>query len=540
MLRYTYITLCISLLVLSWCATGTPESPRNEQARSQEVLENTSNTGTSISRILANPDTPNFTEIDIDGAHKYDKNKALSFLWGTFLDIDGDKNMEFLITGGADQNDKIFRYTSWKILDITWGTGIDNSLPSYGAYSIDFDNNGSDDLFIARQDWVYYYENKNGAFTEQKLEISLPLNAVPLDIDLADIDSDGDLDMYVSTFINQDLFRAAVFNDSSHVQRNLLLRNDGDLNFIDITVESGLDFSVNTFTANFADLDNDNDVDLVISPNTDTVKIFKNEAGVFSSVYTWKNYGFWMGLAIADADRDGDQDIFWSNVGTSISERLLWWDSTDAQDVKSRYLFLENTGDMNFIEKKDSALDDLGFGWWIVSTDINLDSKPDYLIMQNYVKWAPHKLSKLPGELLEYTDSGFNAKISDYNIQNKNYGISALVGDINGDSFDDIIYLNLDNDPKVYLRNTDPKNNFLKVNIPNTSRYLFAKMTLKAWEETLATRQFLPKQWLMTKQASSIVFGLNTHTLIPTELHITYIDGSIEILELRNSNVVQL
>lgn len=121
--------------------------------------------------------------------------------------------------------------------------------------------------------------------SEQKLNITLPQNAVPLDIDLADIDSDGDLDMYVSTFIKPSLFRAAVFNDPTHVQKNLLLRNDGNLSFSDITSESGLEVVANTFTSNFADLDGDNDPDIVISPNTDSVKIFKNDGGKFSKVY---------------------------------------------------------------------------------------------------------------------------------------------------------------------------------------------------------------------------------------------------------------
>jgi len=550
MLRYIYGPLILSILILSWCGSDistdsaveeiSTVSPIEEEViiSSEELTDNSSEL--SSSRALWNPKTPSFSEVSIDWEHSYDSGNALSFLWGTFFDLEGDGKNEFIITGGAAQNDAVFRYTNGTLQDISSQTGINNFAASYAAYSIDFDKSGSDDLFIARQDGIYFYENTAGKLNETKLAISFPQNAVPLDIDFADIDSDWDLDMYVSTFITPSLFRAAVFNDPSHVQTNLMLRNDGDLNFVDITSESWVNVIANTFSSSFADLDSDGDLDLVVSPNTDSVKIFENDAGIFSLAYEWEIYGFWMGLGIADYDNDGDEDIFFSSIGTSIPERLVQWDSNASQDVKARYLFLENTGDMSFKEKKEESFDDLGFGWWIVPTDINLDARSDYLIMQNYIKWAPHKLSKLPGELLENTSSSFTPKIWDYDIENKNYGISALLWDINGDNFDDIIYLNLDNNPKIYLRNADRENNFLKVIIPNTPKYLHVTMTLKAWEDILAEKQYLPKQGLLTKQDNSLIFGLNRETLIPTELVIQFHDGSEESILLENNTLIDL
>jgi hypothetical protein len=48
---------------------------------------------------LASPDSPSFSEIDIDFDHEYDKNTALSFLGGTFFDLESDGQKEFIITG---------------------------------------------------------------------------------------------------------------------------------------------------------------------------------------------------------------------------------------------------------------------------------------------------------------------------------------------------------------------------------------------------------------------------------------------------------
>jgi hypothetical protein len=535
--KYTFLLLSLSMILFISCnksLTVQELAPETPASQSEKI-----NVWTTT-RALANPDTPSFSEIDIDFNHEYDKNAALSFLGGTFFDLESDGQKEFIITGWADQNDWVFTYKNWKIIDLTEEAGINNSLPSYGAYAIDFDENGYDDLFIARQDGIYYYENTAWKFKEKKLDITFPKNAVPLDIDFADIDSDNDLDIYVSTFITPSLFKAAVFNDPNHVQKNLLLQNNGDLNFTDITVSSQLNVTANTFTSSFVDLDSDGDADIVISPNTDSAKIFENIEGKFTLAYESDIYGFWMGLAISDVDNDGDSDIFFSNVGGSIPEKFLQWDSNRNQDVKSQYLFLENTGDMSFTEKKDPSFDELGFGWWIVASDINLDGKSDFLVMQNYIKWPTHKLSKLPGELLIQTDIGFDEKIKDYKIQNKAYGISALVWDINGDNFDDIIYLNLASSAKAYIRNTDNKNNFLKINIPNTAAYLLASFEILSAETSLAKKIYLPKQWLMSKQDSSITFGLNNHASIPDRLIITYINGISEEIKLSGESVIGL
>ena len=291
--RYIFSLLSLSMILVTSCSKPVEVQQPHSPTLSSETQETSIDSPWATTRALASPDSPSFSEIDIDFDHEYDKNTALSFLGGTFFDLESDGKTEFIITGWADQNDAVFTYKDWEIIDITKESGINNSLPSYGAYSIDFDENGYDDLFIARQDGIYYHENTDWKFSEKKLDITLPNNAVPLDIDFADIDWDNDLDMYISTFITPWLFRAAVFNDPNHVQKNLLLQNNWGLSFTDITVSSGLDVRANTFTSSFVDLDEDGDADMVISPNTDSVKIFENTQGNFTLAYESDIYGFW-------------------------------------------------------------------------------------------------------------------------------------------------------------------------------------------------------------------------------------------------------
>ena len=492
-------------------------------------------------KIIISPSGPSFTKTNIDFKHSFDKSD-FSFLWGTFIDIDSDGSNEVFITGWGWQSDGLFRYENGELKDIISSTNINNPAAGYGSYAIDFDSDWDEDLFVTRHDGVYYYDNTSGSFTEKRLEIVFPDRSAPLDMDLWDIDNDGDLDMYVSTFVDPAYFKAATFNDPSRVQKNLLLRNDGGIDFTDITDESGLVVMQNTFTGNFSDLDNDGDLDMVISPNTDSVKIFENNAGKFTKVYESDIYGFWMWLAISDVDSDGDVDMFFSNVWASIPTAAVQWDSTDSQDVVTQYLFLENRGAMTFTEKKDPAFSELGFGWGIVPVDFNLNGNDDYLIMQNYIKWPPHKLSKLPGELLvQVADGTFLGSIDDYSLENKAYGISALVGDINGDDLDDVVYLNLDGDQAVHLRDTDTNNRFVKVNLPNVPAALHANVEITLNDGTTVRKTFLPKQGLLTKQDSSVTFGLNGTTASVVSGQVTYRDGLSERFDVtRGQKVVDI
>jgi len=484
------------------------------------------------------PSSPSFTKTSIDFEHSFDSS-MFSFLGWTFIDTDNDGNNEFLITGWKGQSDGLFRYKNGAVENIIANSGITNSSAGYGSYAIDFDTDGDEDLFVTRHDGVYYYDNTNGTFTEKKLDIVFPDRAAPLDVELWDIDNDGDLDMFVSTFVDPAFFKAATFNNPSIVQKSLLLRNDGDLTFTDITDESGLVVVQNIFAGNFVDLDNDGDQDIVISPNTDSVKIFENNGWQFTLAFESDIYSFWMGLAMNDVDNDGDVDLFFSSIGTSIPASAVQWDSTADQDVVTQYLFLENTGAMTFAEKKDPAFGKLGFGWGIIPVDFDLNSRDDYLVMQNYIKWSPHKLSKLPGELLtQAADGTFSPSINDVNLSNKAYGISALVWDINGDDLDDVIYLNLNGKQRVHLRDADENNLFLKVQLPNTPKYLHANVEMTLSDGSTMKKAFLPKQGLLTKQDSSVIFGLNGKAATASSVTVSMRDGNTQNFEIERGQKV--
>ena len=57
-------------------------------------------------------------------------------------------------------------------------------------------------------------------------------------------------------------------------------------------------------------------------------------------------WGFWMGMATGDIDQDGDQDLFFTNSGSTVPASLLEWvgDGTDEQPRNYGWILLRNDG----------------------------------------------------------------------------------------------------------------------------------------------------------------------------------------------------
>ena len=119
-------------------------------------------------------------------------------------------------------------------------------------------------------------------------------------VSLADVDGDGDSDLYVS---------------QPSGLPNRLYRNDGDLAFTDITERSGTGALDSTSMAIVADFDNDNDQDLVLitarSPmllRNDGTAEFRFQANAFTFAAPPRSQ--LTSAAVADYDRDGDLDLY--------------------------------------------------------------------------------------------------------------------------------------------------------------------------------------------------------------------------------------
>ncbi|NOR20458.1 MAG: hypothetical protein GQ538_10280, partial [Xanthomonadales bacterium] len=130
-------------------------------------------------------------------------------------------------------------------------------------------------------------------------------------IAIADIDSDGDSDIY---FPNQ-------------VGANGLWRNNGDATFNDITDLAGVGVADRiSIGAAFADIDNDGDPDLFVTTVKGGNILFENDGtGDFKdiSAESGLNYvGHSSGAVFFDFDNDGLLDLYVTNVGTYTNDEI--------------------------------------------------------------------------------------------------------------------------------------------------------------------------------------------------------------------------
>ena len=113
-------------------------------------------------------------------------------------------------------------------------------------------------------------------------------------IAIADIDSDGDDDVYVT------------------VRRgfNKLLENQGDGTFKESAVFHGLDVKNHSTCAIFADFDNDGDPDLMLGRSLLPCKYFENNGGWFSEIKSMALPRLAISMSAADYNNDGLLDIY--------------------------------------------------------------------------------------------------------------------------------------------------------------------------------------------------------------------------------------
>jgi enediyne biosynthesis protein E4 len=475
---------------------------------------------------------PKFTEVDMPFTHKY-SNDSVQVSGGSLIDVNNDGVDEVFVCGGKNQADGLMYFENNKFVNKIESSNLLRNINCYGSFVADVNNDKFSDIIVGREDGVYQYiNNKNGQFENSKINVSFEPNTIPVNISGGDIDNDGILDLYISTFPTAAVLKNTQFNNDSHARANILLSGKSDGTYEDITQISGAFYDENTFITSFVDLNNDGLQDIVIAPDTSRMVIFKNNGNrKFTKLEPVSDNGFWMGLGLGDVDNDGDIDIFATNVGNTIPTNFLRGDLKSDEVLDPKWKMLRNDGDFKFIDiTTQSKLDNYEFAWGALFEDFNLDGVLDLSVMENYIKWPAHNLNKLPGRFFVGTKSGvFQPTTKESGVENPNYGMTPLTSDFNKDGYPDLINLNLDGKARAFLNNGG-ENKSVTIELPSSAKYIDAKVTTTLDDNKVIYKQYTPSQGLSASQSNKIIIPLASDHSV-SRILVKLSNGEIQTIE---------
>lgn len=473
-----------------------------------------------------------FTAATLPFTHEADLDNSLPFLASAALDIDGDGQDELFLGGGDKQADKMFAFRNggFTPLDITFDKGEVDA--THGAASLDMDNDGDTDLLVARESGVWYHENQGGEFASVKLDLQLADNTTPLSIGLADINKDGLADMYVAGYIKIQQTEGETNFSNGYGGYSYLFLNEGGGQWRDISKDAGVWRQHNTFIGLFADLDNDQDSDLIIAQDTGKVEMYENNGDLtFSVIPNPSDYSYPMGVAAGDYDNDGLIDLYFSNVGYTLPPALLKGNLEDDDVFNPAYMLFHNDGDLNFTDTAEAMnAARYGFGWGTVFADMNLDGREDLLAAQNYARFPANQLlASYPGKILQNYGDKFQPVEKVAGAENKLFGISPIVSDFNQDGWPDLVWANLDGESLAYINNGGHAD-WIKIRLPNTARSINARVSVTDAAGNTQVKQFITSQGLGSDQGRDLIFGTGVAQSVET-IKVEYQDGSVKTID---------
>lgn len=493
-------------------------------------------------------DLPTYTNIMLPFEHKYAIEPSLPFFASAIIDVDNDGTEEIFLGGGLNQSDVLYKYQDGGFVDVSadHGIGHEKWSETFGAAVIDADKNGYDDIFIARENDVYISFNEGWVFSETKLNLAFNEVSAPLSIALGDINKDGWVDMYVAAYIKNRFVESQTgFNLKDYGGSSLLFLNNGDNTFTDITESAGMDYIHNTFVGNFVDIDNDLDVDLVVSHDTGQVRTWRNNGdNTFTNMPNpnSEQFGYPMGNAIGDYNNDWLVDFAFSNVGNmGPMNKIVRGDLRDDQVYNPDIIVFENQWNFEFVDSaKDIHVADYEFSWGMLFEDLNADSREDLVISENYVQLPYNHLVYLPGRTLFQAENGkFTDKEKETNTVNRAFEIAALVADFNNDGALDMVRANLQGQSVVQM-SSGVTNNYLKVELPNITESIGAKAEATLPSGQVLTKWFVSGEGLCSDSTHILYFWLWKESSVE-KLEITYISGEVETLtNLEANSLVQV
>ena len=255
---------------------------------------------------------------------------ATSTQTAVWTDFDRDGFVD-LFVGNEDSPAQLFRNKrDGTFEDVAAAARVDRRAFTKGVAAGDYDNDGWPDLYVSNFGGTnfLYRNNGNGTFTELALAAGVPGPGYGFATWFFDYDNDGWQDLFVASFYTSIEETARTYLKLPNNADTLkLYRNMRDGSFQDVTRGVGLNKAWMPMGSNFGDIDNDGFLDIYLGTGNPSYAslvpsvLLRNRNGqTFVDVTVSSGTGELHkghGVAFADLDRDGDQDIVFEVGGAT-------------------------------------------------------------------------------------------------------------------------------------------------------------------------------------------------------------------------------
>jgi hypothetical protein len=427
-------------------------------------------------------------------------NKYLLETTGTgvaFIDYDSDGLLDlFFVNGttlegfatGRTPTNHLYRNKGHGAFeDVTVAAGLAASGWGQGACVGDYDNDGSDDLFVSYWGQNRLYRNGGrGHFDEvtRAAGLTQPRTRWNTGCAFVDYDRDGRLDLFVANYIDLDLATAptpasglcrykgvavACGPPGLTGGKNLLYHNRGGGVFDDVSEKSGITQARGTYGLGVSTLDFDNDgwTDLYVANDSNPSALYRNNRdGTFADIGVQAGCAYsqdgkpqaGMGVAIGDYDRNGTMDIFKTNF---------------AADTSTLYA---NGGDGRCEDRTFEAgmgVNTRWLGWGTAFLDLDNDGWLDLFLTNGHVYPEVRQLKTEAGyeqRKVVYRNLG-NGRFADISEQlgppvtTARPGRGAAFGDIDNDGQIDVAISNINERPDLFRLSGDARHHWITLQL---------------------------------------------------------------------------
>jgi hypothetical protein len=255
-----------------------------------------------------------------------------------------------------------------EFIDISQTAGVDDDGLGKGIAFADINNDGLVDFYVSNKGGAnkLYLNQGNGQFADITAAAGAGLDhpGFTMGSVFGDYDNDGLIDLYLAT------------GGQYEIEANRLFKNLGNGTFADVTEKAGIGLKSFTYSASFADYDNDGDLDLYCA-----------NYGVGAKNVLYRNNGDGTFSDVTEASGTGDPSWSWMGVWADVNNDRF----PDLYVVNGRYpagepnrLYLNNgNGTFSDVSLK-AGVADPNWGLGAAFADIDNDGDLD-LFVSNYV-----------------------------------------------------------------------------------------------------------------------------------------------------------